>query len=156
LAHAMVPGWAWGMAASVEVPGGLPIRASVVHFPESVERSAEGSVALTVSALELGVCESTDRKARVAALGCLALGTGVIHSAAYADVPRPPLERFWGALRGDLVLRLRLAGPLSLDARAVAWAPLLRWRFRVAGRPTVFRQPAVIPGATLVVGVDLW
>jgi hypothetical protein len=156
LARDMLPGWALGLTLEVQLLLDWPVRASVFHFPEQVERTPDGSLGLTASAVELGVCTPQNEGARIWPLGCLSLAGGVLHSAAYADVPRPPLERFWGALRADAGFGARLVGPIGVDARLGAWLPMVRYRFQVAGNPAVFSQPWLIAAVHAAMTVKLW
>ncbi len=158
LGYRMLPGWSPGIEVSMEasLSPATRFRLGVLHFPEQELIRDEGSLSLALSSLDLGICVFPRLSDALSPHACASASIGVIHSGARDDLPRSPMEHFWGGTRAEVGALVPVFKRLSLDASVTLWAPWVRWRYQVAGRSPVFQQPWVIPAVGIALRFELW
>jgi hypothetical protein len=152
----LLPKTSVGMSLSmgVEVARFTEVTAGALYLPEV--HTADGDFAFGLTAGWAGGC-FLPVKAPRARLSLCGMGLlGAIHSVVLAFEPTNPGERFWGAAALSARVRVRVAGPVTVDVGGDALAPLIRDSFLVRNRPgTVFQEGQIVGTLFAGLGVEI-
>ena len=142
VASGLLPGAAAGFAVAAEVPltRWIDVTTGAFFLPE--ERTSNSEFGFGLTAAWLGACAVPwrARAPRVTLSLCGDLGLGAIHSVVYAFLPTNPGDRVWAGATASGQLRVRIAGPVALEAGAALVVPLIRQPFVVQGEGTAVFQ----------------
>lgn len=159
IVNGVLPGLAPGAELTTQLPvaaqGRTTLRLSALYLPEASQHTSFGEFGYGLSALEVGACRVVPTQ-RVRWFACTGLGAGAIHAVVHDPAPLRPGDRLWLAVRTEVGVAVRLAGPVWVQARVFDLIALRRWEFRVrteTSANTAFAQAALMPGAALGVGL---
>jgi hypothetical protein len=152
----LLPEASFGAAISTDIPIYQALRATAGFFFLPEVRTAAQDFGFGLAAGFVGACVEPWRKTRVVPSLCASIEVGAIHAVVYVLEPTQPGDRVWSAASLTPAIRVRVVGPLTLDAGADLVVPITRHNFVVEGQPgTVFQQSPVSGVFFLGAGVSI-
>lgn len=133
--------WRWSVRATV-----LPER--------PLSRGPEGFV-FSSTRLSGGACYDFARGARAVLGACGWVELGALRAAVVVGNPSAPGDQVWAAGVAGLRARLRVWGPVRLEASVDGAVPWVRHRFHDGQGVTVFQSPAIELLGALALGVQI-
>jgi hypothetical protein len=159
LTSGAVAGITPSVAAGIEIAALPPLllaRAGFTYVPERRATTSDSEIGIGITAVVAGVCGSFDANTWLALRGCADLLFGGIYAVVFEGVPEEPGVQRWAALAASAESVFELAPSVGVVAAGGVWVPFVRHGFRVSGtNDLLFRQPAVIPAASLGVRLKL-
>lgn len=153
----LLPGAAFGVELSAEpwARGPLHVRVGGIFLPEARADRPGGAFVFGATALSLSPCVRLLGGGRASLAACGTLVVGAAHALALDRTSVAPAQRGWLALGASVRAALRVAGPVSVEARLDAMALPVRVRFDLQGAALpVYEQAPVALSGFLGVGLS--
>jgi hypothetical protein len=146
LAGGLLPSASPGIEVAAKLPvwGALQVVAGAILLPEV--RTATSDLGFGLTAAWAGACADAWSGRWGAASLCAAAMLGAIHAVVYVLEPTTPGQQLWGGASVTPAIRVRIAGPLVLEAGGELVVPATRQQFTVGGRPGVAFQESPVAG----------
>jgi hypothetical protein len=142
------------IAADVPVYRLLHASAGMLFLPE--RKDSTGGFGFGLTTAWLGPCVEPASGQRGALVGCAKLSLGAIHSLVYTLVPTAPGDAFWASGSLSFEGRLRIVGPLVVEAGGELVFPITQQAFFVLGQATpIYKEAAAAALGFIGLGVSI-